>query len=91
MILLAEYFRATDVQSGQTSFPFWIYDFGVIQIETISAIYERFLKRGDKRKEKPNNPDEDVSKREGVFYTPRFLAELVLDWRKLSFPKLKKS
>lgn len=60
---LDEFFRATDVQTGQTSF--WPYDFGVIPVEAISAIYERFLK------------DED--KDDGAFYTPRFLAELVLD------------
>ena len=76
---LDEFFRSTNVQTGQTSFPFWIYDFGVIPIETISAIYERFLKRGDKRTEQPNKPDENISKRKGVFYTPRFLAEIVLD------------
>lgn len=57
------FFRATDVKSGQSAF--WPYDFGVIPIETISAIYERFLKPSDKQA--------------GAFYTPRFLAELVLD------------
>lgn len=57
------FFRATDVRSGQGAF--WPYDFGVVPIETISAIYERFLKPSDK----------DT----GAFYTPRFLAELVLD------------
>lgn len=57
------FFRATDVKSGQGAF--WPYDFGVIPIETISAIYERFLKPSDKET--------------GAFYTPRFLAELVLD------------
>ena len=57
------FFRATDVTSGQQAF--WPYDFGVIPIETISAIYERFLKESDKET--------------GAFYTPRFLAELVLD------------
>jgi hypothetical protein len=60
---LDEFFRATDVGTGQGSF--WPYDFGVIPVETISAIYERFLKQSDKR--------------EGAFYTPRFLAETVLD------------
>ncbi len=34
-------------------------------VEAISAIYERFLKSSDKR--------------QGAFYTPRFLAELVID------------
>ncbi len=57
------FFRGTEVKSGQRVF--WPYDFGVIPIETISAIYERFLKSSDKET--------------GAFYTPRFLAELVLD------------
>lgn len=61
--VVEEFFRATDVKSGQGAF--WPYDFGVIPIETISAIYERFLKETDKEA--------------GAFYTPRFLAELVLD------------
>jgi hypothetical protein len=60
---LDEFFRATDVATGQTSF--WPYDFAVIPVEAISAIYERFLHSSDKS--------------EGAFYTPRFLAELVLD------------
>ncbi|MBN8592766.1 MAG: N-6 DNA methylase [Anaerolineae bacterium] len=57
------FFRATDVSTGQQSI--WPYDFGVIPIETVSAIYERFLKSSDRE--------------QGAFYTPRFLAELVLD------------
>lgn len=60
---LDDFFRATEVLSGQDSF--WPYDFGAIPVEAISAIYERFLKGTDKL--------------EGAFYTPRFLAELVLD------------
>ncbi len=60
---LDEFFRGTDVLSGQGSF--WPYDFAAIPVEAISAIYERFLKGSGKR--------------EGAIYTPRFLAELVLD------------
>jgi len=60
---LYDFFRATDAVSGQLWF--WPYDFSVIPIETISAIYERFL--------------EASARRTGAFYTPRFLAELVLD------------
>jgi hypothetical protein len=58
-----DFFRGTDVLGGQQAF--WPYDFEAIPIETISAIYERFLKSADKKT--------------GAFYTPRFLAELVLD------------
>lgn len=61
--VVESFFRATDVKSGQGAF--WPYDFGIIPIETISAIYERFLKQTDREV--------------GAFYTPRFLAELVLD------------
>jgi hypothetical protein len=64
---LDRFFHGTDVQSGQQAF--WPYDFGIIPIETISAIYEHFLKAAGEEK-----------KREaGAFYTPRFLAEFVLD------------
>jgi hypothetical protein len=61
--LLSNFFDATHVRSGQRSF--WPYDFAFIPIETISAIYERFLK--------------EENQRDGAFYTPRFLAELTLD------------
>jgi hypothetical protein len=68
---LDEFFRATDAD-GQGSF--WPYDFAAIPIETISAIYERFLK--------------SANKKEGAFYTPRFLAEIVLDRALVSVPTL---
>ncbi|MCA9091179.1 MAG: N-6 DNA methylase [Planctomycetaceae bacterium] len=61
--VLRDFFNGTNVQTGQQVF--WPYDFGVIPIETISAIYERFLTPEDKAK--------------GAFYTPRFLAEIVID------------
>ncbi len=60
---LSDFFHGTSVRSGQGSF--WPYDFAFIPIETISAIYERFLKEADEKV--------------GAFYTPRFLAEVVLD------------
>ncbi len=60
---LKDFFHGTSVRSGQQTF--WPYDFSIIPIETISAIYEQFLK--------------EVDKQSGAFYTPRFLAEVVLD------------
>jgi hypothetical protein len=60
---LRDFFHGTTVRSGQRSF--WPYDFSIIPIETISAIYEQFLKESDQNA--------------GAFYTPRFLAEVVLD------------
>jgi len=65
--ILDRFLRGADVRTGQGSF--WPYDFSVIPIETISAIYEHFLKSED--------PQE--RKKTGAFYTPRFLAEIVLD------------
>ena len=61
--ILNDFFQGTTVRTGQRSF--WPYDFGYVPIETISAIYERFLKASDEQA--------------GTFYTPRFLAEVVLD------------
>lgn len=61
---LRDFFQGTQVRTGQGAL-FWPYDFKFIPIETISAIYERFLKGADKN--------------QGAFYTPRFLAEVVLD------------
>ena len=65
--ILDRFLRGADVRTGQGAF--WPYDFSVIPIETISAIYEHFLKSDD--------PEE--KKETGAFYTPRFLAEIVLD------------
>ncbi len=65
--ILDRFLHGTDMQSGQQSF--WPYDFSIIPIETISAIYEHFLKAAG----------EEEKKAAGAFYTPRFLAELVLD------------
>lgn len=60
---LNDFFHGTNVRTGQGAF--WPYNFKLIPIEAISAIYERFL----------SADDEHV----GAFYTPRFLAEIVLD------------
>lgn len=58
-----------EVESGQRSLGFWPYDFKMIPIETISAIYQDFLAAEDKEKQR----------KRGAFYTPRFLAEMVVD------------
>lgn len=65
--ILNDFIEGTDSRSHQPSF--WPYEFGIIPIETISAIYEHFLKAAGSEKKKEA----------GAFYTPRFLAELVLD------------
>ncbi|MBE9571120.1 MAG: N-6 DNA methylase, partial [Proteobacteria bacterium] len=58
-----------NVQSGQRSLGFWPYNFKMIPIETISAIYQDFLAVEDPEKQR----------KRGAFYTPRFLAEMVVD------------
>ena len=58
-----------NVESGQRSLGFWPYDFKMIPVETISAIYQDFLATEDREKQR----------RRGAFYTPRFLAEMVVD------------
>ncbi len=65
--ILTSFLSGTDIKTGQGSF--WPYDFSVIPIETISAIYEHFLKAADP----------GAKKDKGAFYTPRFLAEITLD------------
>jgi type I restriction-modification system DNA methylase subunit len=76
---LEEFFHATDIRTGQISFPFWIYDFGFVPIETISAIYERFLKQSEVKESQSGSLMEATDKGSGAFYTPRALAEFVLD------------
>lgn len=65
--ILSDFFQGTEIHSGQMSL--WPYDFAFIPIETISAIYEHFLKAAG----------EEERREAGAFYTPRFLAEFVLD------------
>ena len=57
------------VEHRQGSFGFPAYDFSLIPVETISAIYESFLR------------NESQTRREetGSFYTPRHLAEMTVD------------
>lgn len=66
--VVSNFFEGTDPKNGQRSF--WPYEFSIIPIETISAIYEHFLKAAG----------EDAKKKAGAFYTPRVLADLVLDF-----------
>jgi hypothetical protein len=65
-----------DVTSGQLSF--WPYDFKMIPVETISAIYQDFLSVEDQEKQR----------KRGAFYTPRFLAEMVVDIAVREDPKV---
>ena len=66
--LLRAFLRGDKMFEKQASFGFFPYDFGIIPIELISSIYESFLEAEDAKE-----------KREaGAYYTPRFVAELVL-------------
>jgi hypothetical protein len=68
LAILTEFLDRSDMPAGQATFDFIDYDFRVIPVETISAIYEEFMKDEDlKRKQK-----------EGAFYTPRHLADTTL-------------
>jgi SAM-dependent methyltransferase len=66
--ILRAFLSGHDMESGQMTLDFWAYDFSSIPVETISAIYEEFMK------------DSDLDKRrsEGAYYTPRHLAETTL-------------
>ncbi len=65
--ILDRFLGGADLRTGRGSF--WPYDFSVIPIEIISAVYECFL-TSDVPEEKQQT---------GAFSTPRFLAEIVLD------------
>lgn len=67
--VLKSLLHGDDLSSSQLSLGFWVYDFSVIPIETISGIYERFLEAEDSKQKRES----------GTYYTPRFLAEIVLD------------
>lgn len=67
--VLQNFLSGEDLISGQLALGFWAYDFSLIPIETVSSIYEAFLKASDA----------DAQRESGAYYTPRFLAEVVLD------------
>ncbi|MBT7066285.1 MAG: N-6 DNA methylase [Verrucomicrobia bacterium] len=66
---LTDFLQGHELGTGQYTLDFWAYDFRYIQVETISAVYEDFLKR----------EDEPEKRAKGAYYTPRFLAETVID------------
>lgn len=58
-----------DVGTGQLTLGFWAYNFKMIPVETISAVYQDFL----------GAEDPQGQEKSGAYYTPRFLAEMVVD------------
>lgn len=66
---IAHFLNGDELKSGQQTLGFWVYDFKMIPVETISAIYQDFLSK----------EDEENQRTSGAVYTPRFLAEMVVD------------
>ena len=66
---LIDFLRGHKIEKKQLSLGFWAYDFKMIPVETISAIYQDFLGAEDQSKQR----------KRGAIYTPRFLAEMVVD------------
>jgi hypothetical protein len=67
--ILTNFLAGDIVAERQQTLGFWAYEFQMIPTETISGIYEDFLK-AENKEEKSNT---------GAFYTPRLLAEMTLD------------
>ena len=64
-----DFFAGHEIGKNQHTLGFWAYDFQLIPVETISAIYENFLEKEGEREKRES----------GAYYTPRFLAEMTLD------------
>ena len=58
-----------ELGSGQMVLPFYVYDFNVIPIETISAVYEDFIRA----------EDSEAQRKKGAYYTPPKLVEFTVD------------
>ena len=71
------FLQAHDIRTGQWVLDFWAYDFSVIPIETISAVYESFL--GEQGKLQVAQGGGDLRRATGAYYTPLHLAELTVD------------
>ena len=69
---VAGVFRGDDL-NGQLHLPFDAYDFSVIPVETLSAIYEQFLHAHEPKQERPRG------KELGAYYTPVPLVNFMLD------------
>ena len=66
--LLKTFFRGDDLGGKQATLGFWAYDFSIIPVEVISAIYEKFL----------GLEDHNEKERKGAYYTPKNLAEMTV-------------
>lgn len=75
--VLVDFLKGHDQKSGQMSLGFWAYDFSAIPIETISSIYETFLKAQGVLNEELGT--DNSQRKAGAYYTPPYLAELTAD------------
>jgi hypothetical protein len=75
--ILNSFLQGHNLSEGQLMLGFWAYDFSIIPIETISAVYESFLGEQGKIRELPVN--EDTKRTSGAYYTPLHLTELAVD------------
>jgi len=69
MTVLGMFLSGHDLPHRQLTLPFYTYDFSIIPVETISAIYEQLLGWENAQSKKDA----------GAFYTPRHLAEMVVE------------
>ena len=67
--ILRRFLNGEELDENQLTFDFWAYDFRVIPVETISSIYEEFLAAEDEKEQRKS----------GAYYTPKHLAEMVVD------------
>jgi hypothetical protein len=75
--IINNFLNGEEIRTGQRVLGFWAYDFSVIPIETISAIWESFL--GEQGKLREAHGDGDSKRATGAYYTPLHLAELTVD------------
>lgn len=69
MKIIQQFMAGGDLDNKQLTLGFWAYNFRVIPVETISAIYEDFIEAEGSSKQREA----------GAYYTPPHLAELIVD------------
>lgn len=81
LTLLQRFISGEEIRSGQRSL--WpLYDFAVIPIQFISAVYQLFLNENTASARSDDDDDDDddgESESTGRYYTPPALAEILLD------------
>lgn len=75
--VVSDFLQCQNLKDKQYVLDFWAYDFSVIPIETISAVYEGFV--GEQGKIAAALGGMDSKRSSGTYYTPLHLAELTVD------------